>query len=88
MQRKKNFIADVHRQEKGEMSADEYACVQHCDTTSMLSTPLRSRATLTAPEVLELTGCEVLSHRRSRRIISVHHQFSSVFICDKKVVVL
>jgi hypothetical protein len=36
------------------MFTDEYVRTQHCDTASMLRTPQRSRASLTAPEVPEI----------------------------------
>jgi len=55
------------------MSTDEYVCAQHCDTASMLSTPRRSRATLTAPEVPEID-------RLCRSITQAVKYCSSAFI--------
>ena len=42
MKEAKVFIAGARRYMREEMYADEYACGQHCDKTSMLSTPQRS----------------------------------------------
>ncbi len=67
------------------MYTDEFDRVQHCDTTSMLSTLRRSASEIYPTGGAGLTGCAALSHRRSKINYLRSSQLLSALICDEKV---